>query len=660
MARDDWERALLSLMRPIIAHASPGGARVYLPGGRPSGNGRESDSLEAFARSLWMAGPWLSTHPTGKAHIDGRDVDVAAFYRRGFLTGTDVASPESWHALLSVRQTLVEACPLAWNLWLARRALWEPLSARERRQILAWLEAAARIRPYGDNWQLFPALVLTVLKLLGGPYDQKRIDTHLDRIESLYLGDGWYTDGQLRRGIMHLDYYNAWAIHPYLLYWSLLDGDAQPVRRERILTRARLFLQTYPYWFGSGGSYPCFGRSALYRMAVTAIFPAAALMDACPVPLGQARRICSLVLGRFLGTPGTLGASGQLTMGFTREYLPMTDAYSGPGSPYWAGKAFMVLALPPEHPFWTTPEEPLPIELGDYSLPIPAAGFLLHGSRHTGQLQLINGHGLDQGSNASKRYSNLAYSSHFGYEIAGDQGPGAADPFGDACLTFSLEGEDWYGRHTARSLGFEDGILLTEATYRLGEYGPSVHVLSAVAFLADQQLRMHQVRSGMPVYAREGGFACGWDDDEGITLSGGTVSYVAATDKASGIRPVVGYDEASYPSRADCNVLTTRSAVPHVRTLLPRRGLFYLASVSLARPATFSADDIGNDRQEISRRLDVMGRLLASHRPPDADGLARAGAVARSWHRALLKGARALLPTSPRRALRRLLASFGR
>lgn len=363
--------------------------------------------MEAFARSLWMAGPRLLTHPTGEAAIGGRVVDVGDFYRTGFTNGTDVRHPDSWFSLLGLGQTLVEAATLAWSLWVARSHLWEPLGSLERRQILAWLEQASAIAPMDNNWRLFSVILLTVLKHLGGSFDQRTIDGHLDRVESFYLGDGWYNDGAMPCSRdCGIDYYNAFVIHPYLLYWCLLDGDSQPERRERIFSRARAFQRSFVRWFGSDGSFPCFGRSTLYRMGVTHIFVSAVLAGACALPLGQVRRLCGLVLRRAVEDPGALGREGQLTMGFAGEFLPMIESYSGPGSPYWAATAFGVLAFPQRHEFWQAPEEELPIEREDYVLILPAAGFLVQGDRVTGHVQVVNGKSLVY----PKKYSNITYS----------------------------------------------------------------------------------------------------------------------------------------------------------------------------------------------------------------------------------------------------------
>ncbi len=577
MTRRDWERAYLLLMRPIVSHASPGRARIRLPGGRPSRNGPEIDSLEAFARSLWMSGPWLSTHPTGEAPIAGRLTDIAAFYRQGLISGTDPRHPESWFPLLSTKQTLVEAAALAWNLWLARARLWDPLGSRERRSILAWFEEVSAIEPWDNNWRLFSVVLLTVSKFLGGRFDQAVIDAHLDRVESFYLGDGWYNDGPPNPHNWQIDYYNAFVLHPYLLYWCWLDGDSQPARRERIFDRARQFQQSFVHWFGSDGSFPCFGRSTLYRMGVTHVFPWAVLAGACSLPLGQVRRLCGLTLRRALETTGVLRADGQLTMGFAREYLPMIE-HSGPGSPYWGAKAFGVLAIPPQHSFWTTPEKPLPVERGDYLLATGPPGFLVRGDRATGHVQVVNGKSL----HLSKKYSNLAYSTHFGYEIDRPRKLDEPDPFGEAGLTLSRDARLWYGRIAVRSLHVEDGVLITAATYRLGvrPWASTATVLSGVVFVGDQQIRVHRVKTKARVLAREGGFACGWEEEGEPELIGRLLSYARTPRAASGIRGLFGYERTPPPLRTDNNVLFPHSCVPHVETARAKRGILLLGSVA--------------------------------------------------------------------------------
>jgi hypothetical protein len=586
--RSDWERALAHLLAPVLSYASPGCARVRLPGVRQSHSGEESDSLEAFARSLWGAGAWLSASPTAELEVGGSRIDLAGFYRRGLVNGTNPRHPESWQPLLAIPQTLVEGAALAWNLLLAKRQLWEPLSTTERERLLGWLKEAAAIPPHDCNWRLFTVIVLTALKLLGGEYDQARIDCELDRVDAFYLGDGWYDDSLASGSGLALDYYNATVFHPYLLFWAHVDGQCQPERAARVRERARLFLERFPEWFASDGSFPCFGRSATYRCALLHAPVWGVLSSTSPLPLGQVRRLCRLALRHFMDAPGVFGPNGELTLGFTREYPQIAESYSGPGSPYWAAKAFSILALPPEHPFWIAQEVALPVERGDYTLPAAGGSFLVHGSRGDGQVQLVNGGSLV----LAKKYSNFSYSTHFGYEIDRPRDIAEPDPFGEASLSFSLDGETWYGRQRAHHLGVEDGVLLTESTYGLRQPGPYVRTISAITFAGEAQVRVHRVEARRRVYAREGGFSCGWAAGQVPTLRGGRFSFASAGGRASGIRPFRGYDEACRPVLAGCNVLHPRSAVPQVRTTKARSGVFYLASVSLARPRLFAPENL--------------------------------------------------------------------
>ena len=87
----------------------------------------------------------------------------------------------------------------------------------------------------------------------------------------------------------------------------------------------------------------------------------------------------------------------------------MIEGYSCGGSPYMIGKAFSALLLPPEHPFWTAEEKPLPVEQQDFSIAIPVAGFLLDGEKQGGQIQLINHKSSISIAYGPKKYGNLNY-----------------------------------------------------------------------------------------------------------------------------------------------------------------------------------------------------------------------------------------------------------
>ncbi|CAM5515003.1 hypothetical protein SALBM311S_09682 [Streptomyces alboniger] len=67
---------------------------------------------------------------------------------------------------------------------------------------------------------------------------------------------------------------------------------------------------------------------------------------------------------------------GLLTLGWYQPLPPVTQRYSGPASPYWASKAFLGLLLPENHPVWTAPEEPAPVDTADVRLALPSPRWL--------------------------------------------------------------------------------------------------------------------------------------------------------------------------------------------------------------------------------------------------------------------------------------------
>ena len=89
----------------------------------------------------------------------------------------------------------------------------------------------------------------------------------------------------------------------------------------------------------------------------------------------------------------------------------MRQAYSGPASPYWAAKAFAGLVLPADHPAWTDPEEPLPIEQHDVETAMPAPGWLVSGTRADGIVR-IAAHGPDHAPLHRPRFDEPEYARH--------------------------------------------------------------------------------------------------------------------------------------------------------------------------------------------------------------------------------------------------------
>ncbi|GAA1929392.1 DUF2264 domain-containing protein [Streptantibioticus ferralitis] len=410
--RAHWEAVADRLLDGLVPYATPGWAQYRLPG-RASCSGDDSDGLEGYARSFLLASFRI-------AGADGQvDQRLTERYARGLTTGTDRTSDEAWPQLAACSQPMVEAASIAIGLHETRRWIWDRLEAAVQQRAVDWFSGFLGNRTHDNNWRLFQVVCEQFLASVGAPYRQADIDGGLERIEDWYVGDGWYTDGDGR----NFDYYNGWAMHLYPLMWARIAGEhADPARVAAYRDRLRRFLDGYQHFFGSDGAPVHQGRSLTYRFATVAPVWLGELADATPLAPGRTRRLASGVLRHFTER-GVPDERGLLSLGWYAPFLPVTQDYSGPASPYWASKGFLGLLLPARHPVWTAPELPLPVEESDQYVALPAPGWLLHGTRGDGIVRLLN-HGSDRADpdtadpSDDPHYAKLGYSSRTAPETA--------------------------------------------------------------------------------------------------------------------------------------------------------------------------------------------------------------------------------------------------
>ncbi|MEU4722699.1 DUF2264 domain-containing protein [Nonomuraea dietziae] len=402
--RAHWETLTDHLLDSVVPYASPGFAQYRLPG-RASWSGVALDGLEGFARTF-LAAAFRIAGARGQVRPE-----LIERYATGLANGTDPSSGEAWPELTDCSQQMVEAASIAVGLHESRPWLWDQLPSQVRERVVTWLSGFIGKRTWDNNWMLFQTVSEEFVKSVGGPYEQHEIDRGLERIEQWYVGDGWYTDG----GTRNFDYYGGWALHLYPLLWTRMSGDEE----RATLYRGRLteFLTTYQHFFGSDGAPVHQGRSLCYRFASLAPVWMGALADATPLAPGQTRKLASSV-ARHFAERGVPDRRGLLSLGWYDTFLPTTQAYSGPASPYWASKGLLGLLLPPEHPVWTAREQMLPIDENDLTVALPTTGLLLHGTRHDGIVRLVN-HGSDHGAPPDDpHYAKLAYSTRTAPESA--------------------------------------------------------------------------------------------------------------------------------------------------------------------------------------------------------------------------------------------------
>ncbi|MFF9499540.1 DUF2264 domain-containing protein [Streptomyces sp. NPDC014656] len=380
--RAHWEDAADRLLLAVRPHASPHGGLIGLPGPRPSWSGPRSDGLEGFARTFLLAALRVAgargADPHG--HLDR--------YAAGLAAGTRTPGrrdAESWPLMADTRQAVVESASIALGLRLTRPWLWDRLDDRVRRRLADWLLPALGPSPVDNNWWLFGLTVAGFLQDAGIETDRAAATAarSLARVEDWYLGDGWYSDGDNRA----FDHYNSWALHLYPVLHAHLAGDRALL--DRYGPRLRAHLDDHVHLFDANGAPVPYGRSLIYRFAAAAAPWLGTLTGHTPLTPGATRRLASGSLRYFLDR-GATDHRGLLTLGWHGPHPPLVQEYSGPGSPYWAAKGFLGLLLPPGHPAWTDPEEPLPAERADTARPFGPTGLLVQTTAADGLVRLHN------------------------------------------------------------------------------------------------------------------------------------------------------------------------------------------------------------------------------------------------------------------------------
>lgn len=507
--RADLVATMGRLLAPLDSYRSAGRARVQLsPTGAIFDHG--AAELEGFARPLWAL---AAASVGGSATIDWRP------YRSGLDNGTNRAHPDYWGDVRDVDQRLVELAAIGFALLVAKDDFWEPLTSDAKARVRNYLLAASKRRFSANNWMFFRLLIDAGLRATGdGPVPQSG-DAERAALDALYLGDGWYRDGPGNR----VDHYVGFAFHVYGL---LLQRYAPGTDTGDHLSRARAFAPQFAEWFDETGRGLPFGRSMIYRFAMTAFFGAYALCDPEPVlPWGVLKGIVLRNLRWWADQP-IADRDGVLSVGFGYANPHMTEDYNSPGSPYWAMKAFLVLAMPEDHPFWQAEELPLPSVTATVSQ--RASGFVL--SRAQGSVTVLSaGQDAPMFRHGAEKYSKFTYSTAapFCVEARDAQFETAAL---DGSMAIETADGVWHIRQDSRKIRQDAGGLHLRWRPHDG-----VVIDSWLRFAGKGHVRFHRIRSAFDLRFIEGGFASArsavlpnaaarWDDTgRAVTANGGGI-----------------------------------------------------------------------------------------------------------------------------------------
>ena len=401
--KQDFQQLMLRIVTPLKPLYSRGGARLRI-GHTGATYGRDAIELEAFSRPLWALAPfWMG---------GGREPELEEIYRRGLTAGTDPKNPEYWGDTGDYDQCFVEMAAIACAILEVPQIVWDPLTPEQKHNLAAWLDSINHHKIPECNWQFFMILVNLALDSVGMPCDMENARRGLDKVESYYQGDGWYTDGASPQK----DYYIPWAMQYYGVLYCAFMGKRDPERARRFADRAVTFGRQFALWFDQNGAALPFGRSLTYRFGQCAFYAACIFAGIEPLPLPVMKGILVRNLQWWMEKP-IFDRDGVLTIGYCYPQMYMAERYNAPGSPYWGLKTFLLLALPDDHPFWSAPAAPLP------QLPalqaLPYADMLMQ-RLPDGQVNAyaagvceLYGHGQ-----FPEKYSKFVYSTRFGFSAS--------------------------------------------------------------------------------------------------------------------------------------------------------------------------------------------------------------------------------------------------
>lgn len=548
----EFQEGMLSILEPLKAYYSEGGARLTL--GRTMAHyDIGATFMEAFSRPLWGLVPYWAG--------GGRDSGFEEIYRRGLSAGTDAANPEYWGECKDFDQRFVEMAAISYGLLFAPEVLWEPLSDKEKDNLCGYLNKINEHPLPVCNWILFAVLVNIALKAVGREYNAAVLQEYLKGLETFYLGEGWYQDGDSGQK----DYYISFAIHFYCLIYARVMETEEPERAALYKARACEFAKQFIYWFDEDGSAIPFGRSLTYRFSQVSFFAACLIAGIEPFPIPVMKGLIARHLRSWLQRP-IFDRDGILTIGYGYPNLTMAERYNAPGSPYWAMKTFGFLMLPDDHPFWTAKEAPLPF--GKADCPMKYADMYVrryahHVTAFAPGVYSPYGHG-----HIVEKYGKFAYDSQFGVSIAKscyelhENAP-------DSMLAFVINGYVYVRRICEKSEITESGVYSKWSPYA------GICVETTLTPTESGHIREHRIISEMDCEAYDCGFAVNGGDFEPVgfyaeenekgSCAGNDTSCcrVSGEEIAGGEKSVA----AGHIIYADpnTNLLYTKTAIPSVQ-----------------------------------------------------------------------------------------------
>jgi hypothetical protein len=568
LTRADVEQSFLDIVKPVMAilkQEQPGRLDIGKSGAVYDETRIET---EGFLRLLWGFGPLFSDEAKVAAYPE-----LFKAVTEGILAGTDPASSSYWRGdLRDYDQSFVEMGALAAFLIETKGSFWDTLAIEENQQLHAWLNQINLKQIPHTNWLFFRVLVNTFFLNSQCDVDEQLLEQDLAEIDSYYLNDGWYYDGYRNQ----IDYYIPFAMQYYGLLFTQLTDDEENRFTPLFKERGALFARTFKNWFDAKGAALPFGRSQTYRFAQSAYWSAMVVAKVVPekMSLGQMKHLVLANLRYWFSQP-IFSTDGLLTVGYAYPNLNMAEGYNAPGSPYWAMKTYLLLALPETDEFWQVAEEAV---LFDEKQVQENPRMLMIHSQSGNQLQAFTaGQHSHEHAHGQAKYEKYVYSTTFGFSV----------PKGNVLLkqgafdnTLAISET---GKYYQTVFGYEEFAVTDQAVYSKWCPWEDVSIKNYIIPIFPWHVRVHEVATKRPLYLAEGGFSTQrtgeWLKNEGQLMYKNDIGI-------SGIIPIRGHWKMNpLEPEPNTNVLFNRTVLPTLTTKI-EPGKALLISIVLGCEAT--------------------------------------------------------------------------
>lgn len=470
----------------------------------PSGKTYVSVARMMPALAAWVvAKKQPDTFRVGGESFHLTDVMLAAF-KNAF----NPAHPDYWGEPPANKPTQrsVEAALVAWSLWQLGDDFLVKLSSGERANIQKWLASCTQVPERENNHAWFSAINQATRIALSKKWkefsgSEEWMLADLKAMEALAKSaeDGWYSDSPV---LSTYDYYNFWTFASHFLYWNRIVGKSYPDISARFSERLKRFLEETPYFFAANGSHVLFGRSLIYRWSVLMPLVEAYAQGMWTHSPGLLRAIVRRNLEFHWGVGAFDKANGKLRETFTEGgSTAIREPYIDNGHPYWAMQAFSLYSIPPKDAFWTTREEPLPVERADYRVRLEKPQMMLVGTKNSGQVRLLEAHNQSRRPRYRDGYQRFAYSSHFPFNYIAREDRFTWDQalvFRNNKTGFSIGRSDIKsGTLTADGIEIEWWTQIDDLRFDMvtristsGEFEKRTHVVTAPAAALDKSIEI--------------------------------------------------------------------------------------------------------------------------------------------------------------------------